>query len=250
MRQSSNVGTLLTTNIRWTQLHAGTSRSILLDTSTQLPHVPSTWWMEVSKFLKHIGGKIILEEDTIPHQNVTEDIAIMDIILNLGISPQEIMTINAVRIFAKAYYLSDIIHPQENKIRSCFLYDRLDNASTSNLQWPKMPPPNDADWRLWRKIIHRAFTVSKTTTLRSPPSRRWKPISMRSRSRTTNVLCQHNTPRYVVSPHTTFKVTHINRRSLSLRETKFIPNQLLHSIPVITTSTNKIGRRWKVCVCG
>ena len=95
-----------------------------------------------------------------------------------------------------------------------------------------MPASTINYWRLRRKTIHLAFTISTSTTLRDPPSRTWRHFHLRSLYWKTNFLCHNQTPQYIVAHQSIFKVTQINRRSISFCDTSTNTESFIQSIPI------------------
>ena len=116
------------------------------------------------------------EHTTVPQPNVENDIAFMDAILKIDLFEKEVIIVNNVRLYLKVYFLSEIIPPQQNTIRSCSLQDKIDTASISLLQCPNIPTPTSPEWRIWRKALHPAFPIPTSNHLRRPPSRIWRQI--------------------------------------------------------------------------
>ena len=103
MRQKSLLGNLLLSTLRWNQLIAGAAIVITNDHLSNLAYMPTTWWIGICCFLSKINGSLMFEYRISPISNVTNDRAIMDVVLNGGWNSRELRIINSVQIYLQVY---------------------------------------------------------------------------------------------------------------------------------------------------
>ena len=82
IRNDTSMGKEMLVNLEWLQLHEGTSTSIYVDTTTNLPHLfeGRTQWLR--HFLHCIQGQLLLEQEVVPHRNCYDEPSIMDVLLS------------------------------------------------------------------------------------------------------------------------------------------------------------------------
>ena len=161
MRLSSPLGKLMITTLRWNQLIAGTSTVITNDHHHELEYMPTTWWKGIRTFLKKIDGSLTFEDQITPTSNVINDCSIMDAVLDGAWNTDELRQINSVRLYLQVFFLSDIIHPHENKILPHFLAPHQQTVSESRLQWPVTSQPSKSAWLYWRRAVKQAFAITR-----------------------------------------------------------------------------------------
>jgi hypothetical protein len=94
-RTYTPAGRLLCIATSWTQLHIGTSRFFLQDTTTHIPHLQGQWLWSLRTFLSRIDASIEVDNPYLPPLQRKHDTFIMDQILQSGsFKPAEIITIN------------------------------------------------------------------------------------------------------------------------------------------------------------
>ena len=156
IRLKTSLGILMLVNLSWTQLHTGMSQSILIDTSTPLPHVANSWWIRQRAFLTFIGGTLKMESSHTPGPLRCNNTGIMQHVLGLNLPPQTVRCFNACRFYLQVTYTSEIVHPNgKSLLPAAFQGDKkaLDRISRSTNKWPRQTRPNKKSFNLWRSII-------------------------------------------------------------------------------------------------
>lgn len=181
IRLNSSLGKLLEIHLRWTQLTAGIQTGILMDTQTNLPHVPDNWGMKARQFLQHIQGSLQMDEQYVVSPLQEQDQCIMDLAISQGWEPSQLKQINACRLYLQIQYLSEIttdrhILPKATQEKQ----DRQETTST-RLQWPQQAQPGQTAWRLWKRMLRR-LCRDDGITLRQPLTNIWTPIHRQYRT--------------------------------------------------------------------
>ena len=84
-------GEVLRIAVAWSQYCAGTSWSILEDTSTKLPHLEASWLVSLRQYLQDIEASLELDEKYLPELQCAGDVHIMDAVLaNPGFKPYQV----------------------------------------------------------------------------------------------------------------------------------------------------------------
>ena len=89
------------------------------------------------------------------------DIAIMDIAINLNLTSNQLRGVNAVREYFNVLYPSEICEPNGTTLARGFLFG---NAGTN---WykrlhpePKQAKPNSYSWKFWQRVLDSVLQLS------------------------------------------------------------------------------------------
>jgi hypothetical protein len=85
------------------------------------------------------------------------DIFIMDALLQLNLSPQELRACNHCRIFLKVTRLSEITTGDGDAISEEAWLGQSTLPKHNDNAWPNYPKPPHTSWTIWQKCIFRAF---------------------------------------------------------------------------------------------
>ena len=177
-------GEVLRIAVAWAQYCAGTSWSILRDTSTSLPHLESSWLASLRQYLKDIEANLELDETHIPALQCEGDRHIMDAVLaNPTFKPFQVRLVNYCRLYLRVVTVADIASAKGDTIDPGMLQGSP-NAVNVNSAWCHVHQqrPGPSAWACWRKAC-RLFatrngdiidplgdwTVEPGTTQRSYP---------------------------------------------------------------------------------
>jgi ribonuclease HI len=152
--RQTHQGILLRIAVQWTQYCAGTSTSILIDTSTKLPHVEATWMLSLRKYLDDIKGTIQVDQPGIPPAMREKDQHIMDIILqSKKYKPHQIRKINYCRLYMNVTTLSEITNAKGDMIDPAMIEGKRENT-ISQEKWRRIhqQKPDAASWNLWKRM--------------------------------------------------------------------------------------------------
>ena len=152
-RQHSVAGKLLRCALSWTHMTAGTSRSILTDVHTPMPHLESKWIASLRTYLAAINATIEVDDPGILPLQRENDSYIMDHILaSHQFKPAQIRRINYCRLYLQAVTVSDIttnnglMLDMSKNTGHISLYSSVTQCIRVN-----QDRPSEAEWRLWRK---------------------------------------------------------------------------------------------------
>jgi hypothetical protein len=107
--KQTHQGKMLRIALQWAQVCAGTSKSILEDTKTKLPHVESEWLLSLWTYLDSIKSTIQVDQPGIPMPMREHDQYIMDIALQMNkFKPHQIRKINYCRMYMKVTTVLEI----------------------------------------------------------------------------------------------------------------------------------------------
>ena len=73
---------------------SGTGQDIMKQTETDIPYLPNGRIRYIRDFLKDIHGHMENEQNVIPAPNCENDLEIMDIVLQMGLTIQQLKIIN------------------------------------------------------------------------------------------------------------------------------------------------------------
>ena len=226
------MGKLLTNTLIWTHHVIGTGKSILCHTSNTFPHAPINWWTWIAEFLRDIEGELIIEDEVVVPANVVNDRSIMDDMCEFQWTTEEWKAMNLARLYMRVTYLSEIIHPQENKVLSeAWELENL-SASRSLLEWPSVEKPSPQIKKIWKRVIKKLYLQEDSLNLRVKPSREWKPYPERGRQWNANVILERGNPTYVVEEAFVYKITSQTRRTIAGTPCNNKPANT-NSVPVI-----------------
>ena len=153
---NTHPGALLRITVAWAQYCAGTSRSILADTTTKLPHLECTWLSSLRQYLAEVGANLELDDPYIPKLQCHNDEFIMDAVLNNpSFKPFQIRMVNYCRMYLRVTTIADITTARGDAIAPG-MYNGDPTAVIVNNNWyhvhQKRPGPKA--WACWRKACH------------------------------------------------------------------------------------------------
>ena len=150
---NTHPGELLRISVAWAQYCAGTSWSILADTTTALPHLESSWLASMRMYLNCIDATMELDTPYTPALQCVGDTFIMDAVLTShSFKPYQVRMVNYCRLYLRVTTLADITTAKGDAIDPG-MFHGLDTAVNVNNRWyhvhQKRPGPKA--WACWRK---------------------------------------------------------------------------------------------------
>ena len=150
-------GRLLRTSIEQAQLEIGTSRPILEEDYESWGGLltPKCWIGCLWHFISTFGIKLQGGLPPVPPPQREGDQYLMEMFATTTqYSATELRRLNRCRLYARAFFLSDIVDATGRQIRSEYLQltSRRNPPDHSKWQWPKQQPTN-ADWALWKAAL-------------------------------------------------------------------------------------------------
>jgi len=163
MRARTQLGTAIKILIRTYQLWAGLSDPILIDTRP-CSWVPECWLSRIRRTLYEHRIQIIDKGWTIPIIQQF-DVHLMDAIMELQLTPAQLVQINACRMYLRVTTLAEITdHTGTTLLPQVILQPKterptgLHDISHSILEWPVIHLPSRKCWILWTRTIRSLFT--------------------------------------------------------------------------------------------
>ena len=167
-------GKLLQITMAWHQFSVGTSRPLLEDTSTKLPHLEAKWIASIQSFLNNVDGQLKLGAPFIAPLQHQRDAFIMDVAIQSGkFKPAAMCRLNYCRMHLNVLLLSDIASPCGKEVDPT-MYTRVsdDMSSWTDHHGVNQPRPNDKAWKEWNQFLH-LVTMSRTSQLLHQPVGKW-----------------------------------------------------------------------------
>ena len=152
-RKQSIAGQLLVCLVAWCNYSVGTSRCIMEDVHTPLPHLESKWLASLRTYLATINAWIEVDRTGIAPLERCQDMFIMDAVLaSKKYSNAEIQKINYCRLHLGALTIADIATTRGDYLDTDKLRGNSSYSGTCN-RWMQINQerPSENEWRLWKK---------------------------------------------------------------------------------------------------
>jgi hypothetical protein len=108
-RTNSLVSRTLKVTVAWAQFQAGISTSILVNTSTHLPHLECRWLHSLRDFLAWSNSVIQVSKPSIPTWERVGDFHIMDVAIKSGLfQPADLKILNYCRLYLHVTTVSEL----------------------------------------------------------------------------------------------------------------------------------------------
>ena len=164
-------------NIALIDLHLGNTAAVFTYPFTHIAtRIPSSWisttWdfssqlditLHTSTFLKHparVNDKAILKTASLHFSSIT------------------LQQINSVRIYLKAFYLSDIVSADGIIISPFALNHKIKSPCKSTHPRFNQQFPGSKAWKEWNHMIYSCFTIRLQSPILWIPLRQWLPSSL------------------------------------------------------------------------
>jgi hypothetical protein len=158
LRAETTQGSLMLIGLSWWHLVAGFSSSLWDNPQSNISYVEHSWYNSIKDFLLHANGSVYISPSAfITWQPLRDhDATLMEQISSLdGVSRADMKSFNRCRLFAGVMYLSEISTADGTSIaRDSWTGTR---QRFSPLLWPFQPSPGPNSWRVWRRLLARAF---------------------------------------------------------------------------------------------
>jgi hypothetical protein len=140
------------------QLELGLGAPILKETRS-LDYIEWGWIPQIQEFLHHINGKISGATEQ-PKQFREHDEYIMDHHTLNEKTYKERMLIHRCRLYLQVETLSNITNTLGTRIIEAWMDPDQPKLSYSTKKWPKQQPPGKEAWKIWRKFLNSAYTMT------------------------------------------------------------------------------------------
>jgi hypothetical protein len=158
LRGSTDQGRLLLILLSWWHLYTGTSYQLLQDPHPLLPLGDHHIFSSLRSYFKEVNGSFYVTalDSMLPSPNRAGDICLMEAIAALpAISASDVQRFNRSRLFFGLGYLSEITSADGLSLaRDAWECTR---SRHSPLLWPYQPNPGPRCFRVWRRLLARAF---------------------------------------------------------------------------------------------
>jgi hypothetical protein len=158
LRAETPHGSLMVIGLSWWHLVAGFSSSLWENTHANICYVEHSWYSSLKDFLSYTNGSVFLPPGDYIHWSPLRepDVAIMEIISSLdGVSKSDLKSFNRCRLNAGVLHLSEISTADGLSLsRDAWAGSR---TRFSPILWPFQPSPGPLLWRVWRRLLARAF---------------------------------------------------------------------------------------------
>jgi hypothetical protein len=151
-------GSLMLIGLSWWHLVAGYSPPLWENPSSNVLYVEPSWYTSIKDFLGYANGSVHIPPGQFLNWKPLRDndMAIMEQISSLArVSCAELKSFNRCRLHAGVIFLSEITTADGTTItRDAWAGT---HSRFSPLLWPFQPSPGPQSWRVWRRLLARAF---------------------------------------------------------------------------------------------
>jgi hypothetical protein len=158
LRADTSQGSLMLIGLSWWHLIAGYSSPLWETPTSNISYVDHSWYNSIKDFLQYANGAVHIPSNKFLNwQPLREhDIAIMEQISAMdGVSRADLKSFNRCWLFIGVIYLSEISTADGAALtREAW---GGTHSRFSPLLWPFQPCPGPQSWRVWRRLLARAF---------------------------------------------------------------------------------------------
>ena len=133
--------TLIQAVVDWHQLSSGLSKSILQYPNQKFSYVSSIWLNNLLQFMEKNKITIVLENTLQFNIQRRNDKSIMDELTRGPSTNNQLIQLNACRLYLNIIHLSDIVYPDGKTINNHFLIGCKPPYPSSKLKWPHQKYP-------------------------------------------------------------------------------------------------------------
>jgi hypothetical protein len=158
LRANTSQGSLMLIGLSWWHLVAGYSCPLWENPASNVSYVEPSWYSSIQEFLGYANGSVHIPVSQLLNWTSLEnnDEAIMEQISSLaGVSRAELKSFNRCRLHAGVIFLPEISTADGTAITRG-TWDGS-HSRFSPLLWPFQPKPGPQSWRVWRRLLARAF---------------------------------------------------------------------------------------------
>jgi hypothetical protein len=158
LRAETPQGSLMVIGLSWWHLVAAFLSSLWENTQANICYVEHSWYSSLKDFLSYANGLVFIPPSNFLHWSPLRehDVALMEIISTLdGVSKSDLKSFNRCRLHAGVLHLSEISTADGLSLsRDAWVGSR---PRFSPILWPLQPSPGPQSWRVWRRLLARAF---------------------------------------------------------------------------------------------
>ena len=156
------VGLVMLISLRHLQIEAGVSFDLLMNPKTTLPYLTDCWVLRLRRFCALYDISLRVRRNRIPPVSRVGDSLLMDKAITLGLTRQELIDLNLVRIFLCVSSVSDIATADETRFhpfswKGLHIPDRYSHTS-----FARQEQPTSYQRGLWRRLLRSLLHPSAT----------------------------------------------------------------------------------------
>ena len=160
LRQNSETSKMMTIELQWCQVQAGTSDHLLESPSTEIDYIETCWIMAIRDFLRTYELRMQFSSSSLPSLQCDDDEFIMDALRLRGqCSALELQRLNACRMHLQVFRVSDISSADGTHLCAAILQGKASPMHSSSSRWPRQGRPPSTWWRLWRQKLRGVFSI-------------------------------------------------------------------------------------------
>jgi len=161
LRLRSTVGNDILVTLSSIQLVSGLCTPFFEDNTTDLSFLSKHqygWFLHLRQQLQAMNGTLWIEQQWTPSLQREHDVPIMTALSFLPLSKLDRMKANFCRLYSRVITVSDLSNEKGDMIPG----GRL-SGDFQLSQWPNLPRPPPAWWRVYRSAIRKAFAPNIRT---------------------------------------------------------------------------------------
>ncbi|MGB0425122.1 MAG: hypothetical protein ACPGED_12395, partial [Flavobacteriales bacterium] len=160
-------GKLIRMTLEWSQFQAGLTQPILEHPKLPIGYVQGVAAQAVRQYLSEIEGIIKVDYEYTPKELRIGDTSLMQKALDLSYTLHQMRRINAVRLYYKVTFVSELCNLKGNQIRQEIFQTTELTHYTPKPNALHQPEPDSKSFKLWRRFL-RNFCIGRTRYLINP----------------------------------------------------------------------------------
>jgi hypothetical protein len=166
--QDSPTGQLIRTSIEQAKLELGLAGRLFDHDFKTVGHLITECWIKnLWKETSAYGFRLIEQMGSLKPE-CEGDKMLMEAIIQTGYKGRELRDLTKCRLYLQCSNLADITNGKGNKILAAAIQcHRSALIERKQYKWPIQPAPNQLQKLLWRKALHKCFTLNHRTNVRT-----------------------------------------------------------------------------------
>jgi Reverse transcriptase (RNA-dependent DNA polymerase) len=169
----NDTGELIKVDLNWLQLNCGMGTKVL-ENKNEITYMNRNWITSVQEFLNKTKSTIDIKSAWVPTKSRIGDKIIMDEMIDIDHTKQDIRIFNNFRIYLKVITLSDLVNYSGTHIQKQYIDKNAMLAHTpkSDIKWPNQLLPSLYYFNTWMKGLESFIKFDKST------GKLYKPLGM------------------------------------------------------------------------
>ena len=170
VRNQDETGSLLLTDLEFTQVHSGLEHSILHPKTSLhfLIWTEKTWMTDYKQILHHTQGEIKIDHQWLPSKQRKHDRFLMHAFSHHITDRALLKILNNCRLYLQIFTLSDITSGDGRSILKHPLFGQKSPHFSSAINWPVQSKPSSATWKIFSSTVKKIFCVPNSNKLLRP----------------------------------------------------------------------------------